>query len=189
MLRWIYLIGIGVLSSCASQGLMKSGAEAEYNRYYIAKLRIGMTQDEVWSMMGDPYKSEARVVRGQAYEIWYYVTKGKILGQSRMISRNFTPVVFQEKILKGWGRRYYNYVMDIDRAKSRHESRKRQQYTDDQHEWPRSEHGYVPSPYEKEQERIKQEQAQPEEQTEPKEEKKKKKDNKYERINKFSIWD
>lgn len=188
MFRLAFLLIIFFISSCANQGLLKSGAEAETNLYYIGHLRIGMSEEEVWDMMGRPYKVQNKVVHGQPFTVWYYITKGKILGQTKILARNLTPLVFQDKVLKGWGRRYYHYLLDIDNGRARYESRERQKYTDDRDEWAPDDHGYVPSPYEKEQARQKKEASEDDEAQDPntpRSESRKK--NPYERINKYTL--
>jgi outer membrane protein assembly factor BamE (lipoprotein component of BamABCDE complex) len=188
MSRLLFCFFLFFLTGCAKTSLMQSGSEAEYNQYYIGKLRMGMTEDEVWDMMGRPYKTESRPVKGNMYDVWYYVTKGKILGQTKILSRNLTPLVFKDKILKGWGRRYYKYLLDIDDARERAESREHQKYTNDKDEWPPEEHGYVPSPYEKDKAEKKQQEESAQDPT-PKPKETPPPKNPYERTNKHSIWD
>lgn len=188
-MRLAYLLTITtLLSGCAKHSLMKSGTEAEYNRYYIAKLRIGMTEDEVWDMMGRPYKIIKRSADGEMHDVWYYVTKGKILGQTKVLARNLTPLVFRDRILKGWGRRYYNYVFDVDNARALYESREKQRYTNDRHEWPPEDHGYVPSPHEKEQTEKSSQPSSPETEGNKAKGQKSKKNNSYARKNKRSFF-
>jgi len=187
MSRLLFCFFLFCFTGCAKTSLMQSGSEAEYNQYYISKLRIGMTEDEVWDLMGRPYKTESRPVKGDTYDVWYYVTKGKILGQTKMLSRNLTPLVFKDKVLKGWGRRYYKYLLDIDDARERAESREQQKYTDERDEWPPEEHGYVPSPYEKE--KAQKQEESPAKNPDQKTEESSQPQNPYERTNKHSIWD
>ncbi|NGX49620.1 MAG: hypothetical protein K940chlam5_01219, partial [Candidatus Anoxychlamydiales bacterium] len=63
--------------------------------------------------------------------------------QSKLITRNFTPVVFESGHLIGWGNNFYKYTFDIDDEKQKREEEKRQKYTNDKGEWPKNEHTII----------------------------------------------
>jgi hypothetical protein len=94
--------------------------------------------------MGGPNKSEQKKYESSIYTVWYYITEPPILGQSRLVSRNYTPLVFQSDKLIGWGKKFYRYTFDIDNERYKQAEESRQAYTDDKEEWPRNEHSLIP---------------------------------------------
>ncbi len=145
----ILLIIISVLLYSCMGSTMQTSLKSEQNRDNIVGLRLGMTQEDVLTLMGSPYKSEVHKIENNTYVIYFYVTEPTVLGQSKLIEQNFTPVVFKDNILVGWGTNYYNYLMDIDNAREKYEEEKRQKYTDDRDEWPPNQHVVIPPPSEK----------------------------------------
>jgi len=139
---FLFILLIFSLNGCFKNPI-KTGAISEENRINLSTLAIGMTQQQVLDNMGYPYKTEERVSQNRVYEVWYYITERTLLGQSRLITRNFTPVVFEAGHLVGWGNNFYKYTFDIDDEKQKREEEKRQRYTDDKNEWPRNEHTII----------------------------------------------
>ena len=125
---------------------MRTGLKSDENVQNLANLRIGMTEEDVLTVMGRPYKSESYVIDQKNYDIWFYITEPTILGQSKPSQQNFTPVIFKDNILVGWGNNYYNYLMDIDNSREKYREAERQKYTNDRDEWPRNEHVIIPPP-------------------------------------------
>ncbi len=60
--------------------------------------------------MGEPYKTESYQIEGKTLEFWLYLTEriDSIPGDS-----NFTPLAFEDNILAGWGRNYYDNALRI----------------------------------------------------------------------------
>lgn len=140
-----------VLTGCYGS-IAQSRAEAEQNKINMMQIEIGMSEDDVLDVLGNPIKVKAVKVDEDSYFIWFYMTKGKRLGQDKLISENFTPFIFQNKRLIGWGKNYYDLFLDIDNAKAKQEYSKSQKYTDDADEWPSNEHKIItPSKEKKEQ--------------------------------------
>ena len=78
----------------------------------MLKLSIGQTRDQVLATMGKPYKTETYVIAGKPVEFWLYLTEGKeIYGTLR--DANFTPLAFENGVLMGWGRNYYDNTLRI----------------------------------------------------------------------------
>ena len=75
------------------------------------ELNIGMTKTEVIQVMGEPRKTEAYSMEGQNTEFWLYLTEGTIIGDGRMGDKNFTPLAFENGILIGWGRNFYDQAL------------------------------------------------------------------------------
>ncbi|HRW58181.1 MAG TPA: DUF3192 domain-containing protein [Chlamydiales bacterium] len=136
-----------LLAGCAGSPL-KTSVEAENNQIQMADLYKGMKERQVLETMGKPYKVEQRTYENTTYHIWYYITKQVQLGQSRLIHKNFTPLIFKNGILIGWGYDAYDYLFDVDETRRKYLEEKRQQYTDDDDEWP-SDKVYTITPTEK----------------------------------------
>lgn len=111
-----FLIGIFLISlfGCAGSPY-RTGLEAEANRTNMLKLKIGMNKDQILSLMGNPYKTEAYQIEGRNLEFWLYITEGKSLEDSgrNLRDSNFTPLVFENDTLTGWGRNYYDNTLRI----------------------------------------------------------------------------
>lgn len=123
---------------------MVTGEESDANRYRLTQVSPGMTEDETLDIMGYPYKTASLTTDSGVYKVWYYITLKTELGQPRLGPRNFTPLFFQDGILKGWG---YQYYKEITGDKHYWE---RRNYLDKQKanqiEWPQKEHPIVAPP-------------------------------------------
>ncbi len=109
-IRPIYFLFI-FLAGCAGSPLQTS-VEAEKNRMQIGDVRLGMNQAFVRNIMGPAYKKEIRIINAREYEVWYYLTKGTLLDQTRYLDENFTPFIFSENALVGWGWKYFNRLFE-----------------------------------------------------------------------------
>ena len=135
-------------ASCSKNSL-QIGAVAEENSQNLINLKVGMGQNQVISVMGVPDKKESKQFDSVQYNIWYYITKPVFLGQTKYISSNYTPLVFQDCVLKGWGNQFYKHTFNIDNTRGKESEAKRQKYNDDQSKWPRDQHQIVPPMNEK----------------------------------------
>lgn len=106
---WI-LASLLIFSSCLSNDILMSSSDATKNVDRISQLQIGMTQDEVYQIMRYPSREDQITTEEGCYDIWFYVTKANILGQSRPVARNLTPIVFKNGVFVGMGREYYNQL-------------------------------------------------------------------------------
>lgn len=107
----IPIIVISMLGCAGSP--IRTGWEAEKNRSNLLKLKIGMSRDQVLALMGNPYKTESYQVEGKALEFWLYLTEGKNIYDRTLGDSNFTPIAFEDNILTGWGRNYYDNALHI----------------------------------------------------------------------------
>jgi len=112
-IKIVYLLFAVVLAGCAGSPL-QTGVEAEQNRMQIGDVKMGMSQSMVRRIMGPAYKREIRMIDGREYEVWYYLTKGTLLYQTRYLDRNFTPFIFSDNVLVGWGWKYFNHLFEIE---------------------------------------------------------------------------
>jgi hypothetical protein len=96
---------------CAGSPLARRG-EAHSNRSKLVNLKIGMTKEEVINLMGEPSKTEAYEIQGKKCEFWLYLTEYEWL-QYTTPKPEYTPLAFEEGILKGWGENYYDQALRI----------------------------------------------------------------------------
>jgi hypothetical protein len=138
----IYMFLVLFIVSC-SKTIISTGAAAEENIMNMSSLDLCMTKKQVLSVMGSPYKTEKKYNKDGMYDIWYYITEPILLGQSKLIDRNFTPLIFEGGYLIGWGRSFYRYTFDINNEKWKRQEEANQQYTNDEKEWPRNKHAVI----------------------------------------------
>lgn len=112
----------GILSGCAvvdkdtSLFAPHKWDEIFRNRENLAKLRTGMTKDEVLKIMGEPIKDE---VYCEDNVWWYYIRT--CWTDFRTTRDECAPVVFDEEgLVEGWGASYFRntrgYVWWSDKA-------------------------------------------------------------------------
>ena len=139
MNKWIVLMLAIMLMNCSNSPMVTS-RDAEKNKIDMMQLKIGMSQKDVREIMGNPYKTKEEVIGGESYQVWFYLTKGTMLGQTELVDENFTPIVFKDEIVIGWGYHYYDYLRDVNNIRAKYADEKRQKYTDDKEEWPSNQH-------------------------------------------------
>lgn len=110
---WLILSGVCVAGCMASNGLQYDSV-AQNNIYHIAKIRKGMSEREVLSIMNKPYSYESFEVREDVYDVWFYVTRATGLDQTRMVPQNLTPLTFKNGVLVGTGYYWYYYAMKAE---------------------------------------------------------------------------
>lgn len=99
-----------VLESCATSNALKTTAVSERNIDNLARLNLGMSQAQVLGIMRDPYDNEVFQLEEDKYDVFFYVTNPTVLGQTRMVPFNLTPLIFRNKILIGTGYAYYHWL-------------------------------------------------------------------------------
>lgn len=107
-LFWLPVLSLSL--SCMSNQGLETEARATDNIYRLHYVEKGMSELEVRNRMGDPYDKESYVIEEDRYDTWFYITKPTVLGQSRMVPQNLTPLTFLNGSLVGWGYPYYNDV-------------------------------------------------------------------------------
>lgn len=86
---------------------------AEQNRSNIILLKIGMPKDKVVAVMGKPYTTESYQINGKSLEFWLYITEPTTIEDVRIRDSNLTPLAFENSVLAGWGRNYYDQVIHL----------------------------------------------------------------------------
>jgi hypothetical protein len=103
-----YLMVALLLTGCLANNGLGSYASSEKNIANMAELSVGMSQNEVLWLMRQPYSRQQLTIGEDQYDFWFYVTKATVLGQSRMVPHNLTPLAFKNGVLIGWGFDYFN---------------------------------------------------------------------------------
>lgn len=111
MKRLIFLLAL-ILSiyGCGLVTLSASKIEASGNKDNLQKIELEISTNQIKGIMGAPNKTEAlSVAEGKKILVWYYLTEGR--GAFRNTDDwNYTPVVFENDVLRGWG---YSYLDKI----------------------------------------------------------------------------
>ena len=115
-MRTLSIACVLILSGCQSNNVLMSSSSATVNVSKLHQLQVGMTQDEVYEIMRYPIKEDQITTQDGRYDIWYYLTKTTILGQSEEVARNLTPLVFKDGIFVGMGHDYYNWLVRKSKA-------------------------------------------------------------------------
>ena len=110
----LFIFLIFFLNGCFKTPL-KTGEISEKYKINLSSLAIGMPQQQVLDTMGRPYETEKTTSQNKIYEVWNYLTEPTSLDQPKLITRNFTPLVFEAGHLVGWGKNFYKY--DDDKRK------------------------------------------------------------------------
>lgn len=110
-MKWYGFILAGLcLAGCMSNKGLETDTVSENNRYRLSKVRKGMYEAQVLSIMRQPYQYETFELGKDVYDVWFYITNPTVLGQSRMVAQNLTPLSFKNGVLVGTGYDYYYYI-------------------------------------------------------------------------------
>ena len=88
------------------------GQKAKLNNENLARLKLGMSKDEMLEIMGTPRSSEVYQIKGEKIELLSYLTK-KASFEDHISQRHLTPVALQEGKIIGWGRSYFDNPGEI----------------------------------------------------------------------------
>lgn len=107
----IYVTTIGVaLTGCVGSPI-KTYARAFENNKSMLGLKPDMTVEQVAQLMGQPDKTE--MYRGKNNEViltYLYITEGKDSKSRRWNESNYTPLIFINDLLNGWGWNQFNTI-------------------------------------------------------------------------------
>ena len=113
LISFLISICLILLYGCAGSPV-RTGWEAETNRAYMLNLKIGMSKSQVLALMGSPYKTESYQIEGKNLEFWLYLTEGRGIYDRTLRDSNFAPLAFENDVLLGWGRNYYENKLRIE---------------------------------------------------------------------------
>jgi len=89
------------------------GKVAKKNRDLMLTLNTGQTKQEVLQLMGNPEKNEQYYRTDKKIDIWYYRTSSFESGGWDS-DDYFTPMVFEDGKLIGWGEDFYDRKVKFD---------------------------------------------------------------------------
>lgn len=103
MIPAVTLCVSSLLAGCAGSPV-RTGWRASENRQAMVRVRPDMTAEEVSKIMGPPDKTELyRGKNNEAILVYLYITEGKDTYTRRWNESNYTPFVFVNDRLHGWG--------------------------------------------------------------------------------------
>ena len=97
-----------VLVGCAGSPI-RTWSQATHNTNAMIGLKPDMTPEEVTDLMGKPQKTEMyRGKNGEPILVYLYITEGRDTFTRQWSEANYTPLVFEDNKLMGWGWNYLN---------------------------------------------------------------------------------
>ncbi len=103
MKKLIYLIVMAMLMSGCATSTMPWDIDRARNN--LMKLELGMSKQEVTSVMGLPYQREAYVTPEGNVEYLIYLTK--YTNKGSIPESDTTPICLLNGKITGWGRNFY----------------------------------------------------------------------------------
>jgi outer membrane protein assembly factor BamE (lipoprotein component of BamABCDE complex) len=116
MMLYFYAVVLFLFSSCMTNQGLSTKTSSDENVFNLSKISVGMSQCEVLRWMRQPYRSEVFTFGDETYDVWFYITRPTVLGQSRMVPQNLTPLTFKNGLLIGWGFAYYHFLVNKEAA-------------------------------------------------------------------------
>lgn len=108
MKKLIYLLVLMIISGCAGSPIRTWGQATKHTKAMV-KLKLNMTPEDVIKLMGNPDKTEMyRGKNGEPILVYLYITEGMDTFSRRWSEANYTPLVFENNKLAGWGWNYLN---------------------------------------------------------------------------------
>lgn len=80
------------------------------NNNSLLTLKNGQTKEEVLKIMGNPARNERYTQNDKILDVWYYRTGYDIYA---IDENNFTPVIFKNDKLIGWGTDCYRQNVEL----------------------------------------------------------------------------
>lgn len=115
IMRRVCLISAILLGGCLQSSGLSTLMMSDTNVSNLSRVSVGMEEAEVMQIMHCPYKEETVTVKNDQYDTWFYVTSPTILGQTRMVHANLTPLTFKNDVLVSVGWNYYQWVQEQKR--------------------------------------------------------------------------
>lgn len=113
----IWVAAFVCLTGCMGNMGLSSLADSEVNIYNLARISKGMSQRDVYAIMHMPYDYDTIYIGADIYDVWFYTTTPTVLGQSRMVPQNLTPLTFKNGMFIGRGYPIYDSVLKLKEGK------------------------------------------------------------------------
>jgi hypothetical protein len=111
-IKWGLYSGLLILSGCLTSDGLSTLAQSQTNITSLTLLRLGMDEGEVLQIMHAPHSEETYTVGQNQYDVYFYITSPTVLGQTRMVHANLTPLTFKNDILVSGNWAYYKWVKE-----------------------------------------------------------------------------
>lgn len=109
MKRIIVTFVVCIMTAGCAGSPIRTQWQASAHNQAMLRLQPGMTSEEVIKVMGNPDKTEMyRGKNGENVLVYLYITEGKDITTRHWSEANYTPVVFEDNKLIGWGWNYFN---------------------------------------------------------------------------------
>lgn len=138
-MKIFYLLGVLAVTGCITPDMAVNqdiNDKVERRRVDMLGLKKNMTKNQVRTLLGTASRRETIEKNGHVYDVWYYLNN-LLLTKSCYSYSNYTPLFFENDILIGWGRKFYNALF---------EKKDTADYTDDRDEWPSDEPFQIMAP-------------------------------------------
>lgn len=103
-MKKIIIITLVLVAGCEGSPI-RTQPEARKNRKAMISLSPGITKNDVLEIMGNPRKTELYNSKENNIEFWFYLIEGATIHKG-ITEVNYTPLVFENGRLIGWGSRY-----------------------------------------------------------------------------------
>ncbi|HSG50652.1 MAG TPA: DUF3192 domain-containing protein [Rheinheimera sp.] len=80
-----------------------------YNQEQVNKLQMGMSADDIRTLMGAPDFSESFNKDGETVQVLFYRTH-HAKSDGKTTKEECTPLIFKQNLLTGWGEKAYQYL-------------------------------------------------------------------------------
>ena len=98
---------------CGETVLTQWPREQIFSKYFrVQEVKLGMSQEEVESIMGPPPVQETGDFRGGRFIFYFYRTHNMDYEGSETVRGGYTPLIFQNGRLVGKGKRDYYRAAD-----------------------------------------------------------------------------
>ncbi|MBM3250456.1 MAG: DUF3192 domain-containing protein [Candidatus Omnitrophica bacterium] len=108
MKQFVLLLAVVIIfGGCAYQKEYRDSKDiAKRNSDSLVKLKIGMSRDELFELMGNPEKTQANTFGGQSTEVLSFRIKTDYFSNDD--DSNFIQVVVREGKVTGWGNSFFS---------------------------------------------------------------------------------
>jgi len=103
-------------AGCMGNSGLGTAAIAQTNVENMSRISFGMSDNQVFRIMRQPYSTEIVELDGDSYHIWFYITKMTILTQKELVHSNLTPIIFKNRVFQAKGYDYYKSLIRKETA-------------------------------------------------------------------------
>jgi hypothetical protein len=103
-IRMLLVISLAIFFLGCAGSPVRTGWMASSNKKAMLNLRPNQSVNDVVEIMGNPEKTEMyQGNNGEPILVYLYITEGKDMHTRKWSEANYTPLVFVDEKLTGWG--------------------------------------------------------------------------------------